>query len=285
MSRADEVTAHVTRLLEDFQLGEAARTAHDFLWNEFCDWYVEIAKIELRGAQTDSERDAIRANLAWVFEHTLRLLHPMMPFVTEELWQSLVGSADFGRSAGARRSVTALRVRSWWRRGPWLRARATMKLNNVWKLSSIWSAASVISAPSTGSIPAGGCPPRSPPPAMGTSTAASQRLSGSCPASASGPSTSSSGAMAPRRARPRSWLVASRCTSRSPVWWTSARNARAWSGSARRRPWRSHGPKRCSRKPGFVEKARPDVVDRERAKLAGLQERLARLDEQLAALG
>src|SRR5205814_5520337 len=70
-------------------LGEAVRTAHDFLWNEFCDWYLEIAKIELRAAQTEQQRAGIRANLAWVFEHMLRLLHPMMPFVTEEIWQSL----------------------------------------------------------------------------------------------------------------------------------------------------------------------------------------------------
>ncbi|HZT08450.1 MAG TPA: valine--tRNA ligase [Chloroflexota bacterium] len=90
VSRANEVTAHVTRLLEEFQIGEAVRTVHDFLWGEFCDWYLEIAKIELRIAESDEERDAIRTNLVWVFEHTLRLLHPMSPFVTEELWQTLV---------------------------------------------------------------------------------------------------------------------------------------------------------------------------------------------------
>jgi len=94
VSRANETTEHVTRLLEEFQIGEAVRAAHEFLWGEFCDWYLEIAKIELRIATTDIEREAIRTNLAWVFEHTLRLLHPMMPFVTEELWQILVHDAD-----------------------------------------------------------------------------------------------------------------------------------------------------------------------------------------------
>jgi valyl-tRNA synthetase len=94
VSRANAVTAETTRLLRDFQLGEAARTVHDFLWAEFCDWYVEIAKIELREAPDEATRDGIRTNLAWVFEHTLRLLHPMMPFVTEELWQTLLSTAD-----------------------------------------------------------------------------------------------------------------------------------------------------------------------------------------------
>jgi valyl-tRNA synthetase len=94
VSRANEVTEHVTRLLEDFQIGEAVRAAHEFLRGEFCDWYLEIAKVELRVADTEAEREAIRTNLAWVFEHTLRLLHPMMPFVTEALWQMLVRDTD-----------------------------------------------------------------------------------------------------------------------------------------------------------------------------------------------
>jgi valyl-tRNA synthetase len=94
VSRANEVTRHATRLLEDMQLGEAARTVRDFLWGEFCDWYVEIAKIELRSAATEEEREGVRTNLAWVFEHTLRLMHPMMPFVTEELWQTLRSAAQ-----------------------------------------------------------------------------------------------------------------------------------------------------------------------------------------------
>src|SRR5207247_1191052 len=94
VSRADEMTAHVTRLFREFQFGEAARAIHDFLWGEFCDWYLEIAKIELREAANEEERQGIKTNLAWVFEHTLRLLHPFAPFVTEELWHRLVHGWD-----------------------------------------------------------------------------------------------------------------------------------------------------------------------------------------------
>jgi len=107
VSRANEVTRHATRLLEDFQLGEAARTVRDFLWGEFCDWYVEIAKIELRNVASEAERDAVRTNLAWVFEHTLRLMHPMMPFVTEELWQTLLSAAQVNGVAPAESIVIA----------------------------------------------------------------------------------------------------------------------------------------------------------------------------------
>lgn len=106
VSRADEVTEHVTRLLREYQLGEATRVVHDFLWNEFCDWYVEIAKIELREAESEEQREGIRATLAWVFEHTLRLLHPMAPFVTEELWQTLVGAGGWGIGGGRGSALT-----------------------------------------------------------------------------------------------------------------------------------------------------------------------------------
>ncbi|MPZ15988.1 MAG: valine--tRNA ligase [Chloroflexi bacterium] len=105
VSRVNDVTAHATRLLEEFQFGEAARTVHEFLWGQFCDWYVEIAKIELREASTEEERRGIRTNLAWVFEHTLRLLHPMIPFVTEELWQVLT---SFSRSDGIERPTSVV---------------------------------------------------------------------------------------------------------------------------------------------------------------------------------
>jgi valyl-tRNA synthetase len=94
VGRANEATEHVTRLLQDFQIGEAVRAAHEFLRGEYCDWYLEIAKVELRIAETEEQREGIKTNLAWVFEHTLRLLHPMMPFVTEALWQMLVRDQD-----------------------------------------------------------------------------------------------------------------------------------------------------------------------------------------------
>jgi len=88
LSRLNRTVASITSLIEDFQFGEAQRQIHDFLWGEFCDWYIEIAKIRLR-----SGRDAVSPIpiLVYVLETSLRLLHPFMPFLTEELWQNLRG--------------------------------------------------------------------------------------------------------------------------------------------------------------------------------------------------
>ncbi len=85
LSRLSRTTSTVTRLMADFQFGEAQRQLHDFLWGEYCDWYVEFAKIRLRSGEAPSPLPI----LVHVLEASLRLLHPCMPFVTEELWQNL----------------------------------------------------------------------------------------------------------------------------------------------------------------------------------------------------
>jgi len=72
--------------MEDFQFGEAQQQIHDFLWGEFCDWYIEIAKIRLRPTKEVLSPIPV---LVHVLDTSLRLLHPYMPFVTEELWQNL----------------------------------------------------------------------------------------------------------------------------------------------------------------------------------------------------
>jgi valyl-tRNA synthetase len=87
LGRLDEVTAEVRQQWDDLQLGEAQRTVHDFVWSEFCDWYLELAKVRLRAGDDDPRRV-----LAHVLERSLRLLHPFMPFVTEELWQHLTAA-------------------------------------------------------------------------------------------------------------------------------------------------------------------------------------------------
>ncbi|HUE75314.1 MAG TPA: valine--tRNA ligase [Chloroflexota bacterium] len=89
LSRANAVTAEVTRLLEDYLFGEAGRTLYDFIWGEFCDWYIEIAKIRLYGGADERARLTTQAVLHRVLDTIVRLLHPFMPFVTEELWQHL----------------------------------------------------------------------------------------------------------------------------------------------------------------------------------------------------
>ena len=86
LSRLNHLVAEVTELNEDFQFGEALRRIYDFLWTEYCDWYIEIAKIRLRHNQGPNSPLPL---LVQVLETSLRLLHPFMPFITEELWQSL----------------------------------------------------------------------------------------------------------------------------------------------------------------------------------------------------
>ena len=84
LSRLHRLVASVEQLLESYQFGEAGRQIHDFLWGEYCDWYVEMSKVRL--ARGDNSALPV---LVHVLETGLRLLHPYMPFVTEELWQTL----------------------------------------------------------------------------------------------------------------------------------------------------------------------------------------------------
>ena len=84
LSRMNRMMATVIQLMEDFQFGEAQRQIHDFLWGEYCDWYIELAKIRLQANDTSP-----LPVLVHVLEKSLRLLHPYMPFITEELWQQL----------------------------------------------------------------------------------------------------------------------------------------------------------------------------------------------------
>jgi valyl-tRNA synthetase len=91
-SRAEQVTAEATRMLEDYQFGEAARTVQEFLWEDYCDWYLEVAKVQLRDAESAAAgaaaAQATRRTLVSIFERVLKLLHPFAPFATEEIWQS-----------------------------------------------------------------------------------------------------------------------------------------------------------------------------------------------------
>jgi len=88
LSRYHSLAREVERLMEGYNYGEAGRQIQEFLWNEFADWYVEIAKVQLEG-DADQQRDT-RIVLFTVLEGCLRLLHPFIPFVTEEAWQYLV---------------------------------------------------------------------------------------------------------------------------------------------------------------------------------------------------
>jgi valyl-tRNA synthetase len=88
LSRHNRLISNVTRLMEDYQFGEAGRQIYEFLWGEYCDWFIEMSKIRLYGHNEKAQAMAQQV-LVYVLERTLRLLHPFMPFVTEEIWQHL----------------------------------------------------------------------------------------------------------------------------------------------------------------------------------------------------
>ena len=86
--RLNHTVSEVIRLFDDYQFGEAGRELYNFIWNDFCDWYIEMAKVALNG--NDEELKARKQdNLIWILDQILRLLHPIMPFVTEKLWLSM----------------------------------------------------------------------------------------------------------------------------------------------------------------------------------------------------
>ncbi len=87
-SRFQRVSKDVTRNLELYELGEAARTLYEFIWNEFCDWYIELTKPRLYGDHQD-DRSTAQYVLADILKGTLELLHPFMPYITEDIWQRL----------------------------------------------------------------------------------------------------------------------------------------------------------------------------------------------------
>lgn len=88
LSRFNHVAGDVTENLNKFELGIAAQKVYDFAWNEFCDWYIEIIKPRLYGEEGPS-RDAARYTMSYVLEGTLKLLHPFMPYITEEIYNHL----------------------------------------------------------------------------------------------------------------------------------------------------------------------------------------------------
>ena len=88
LNRFNNVTAAVTENLEKFELGMAVSKIYDFIWDDFCDWYIELAKIRMNGADEESA-DSARRVLVWTMSNTLKLLHPFMPYITEEIWQTL----------------------------------------------------------------------------------------------------------------------------------------------------------------------------------------------------
>jgi valyl-tRNA synthetase len=92
LSRLSDLTQEATDNLEKFELGVAANKLYEFVWNEYCDWYIETAKRRLYGEDPDAKRSVQRV-LLHVLKDILKLLHPFMPYITEEIWQHLSDSS------------------------------------------------------------------------------------------------------------------------------------------------------------------------------------------------
>ncbi|MEH7236200.1 valine--tRNA ligase [Bacillus sp. JJ1562] len=88
LTRLNETIESVTKLADKYEFGEVGRILYNFIWDDFCDWYIEMAKLPLYG-EDEQAKKTTRSILAYVLDNTMRLLHPFMPFITEEIWQNL----------------------------------------------------------------------------------------------------------------------------------------------------------------------------------------------------
>ncbi len=88
LSKLNTLIAEVTENLDKYELGVAVQKVYDFLWDTYCDWYIELTKARLYSENTAQKQTALQV-LVYVLDQTLRLLHPFMPFITEEIWQSI----------------------------------------------------------------------------------------------------------------------------------------------------------------------------------------------------
>ena len=93
LSKLNTLIAEVTENLEKYELGVAVQKVYDFLWDTYCDWYIELTKARLYSEDTAQKQTALQV-LVYVLDQTLRLLHPFMPFITEEIWQSIPHEGD-----------------------------------------------------------------------------------------------------------------------------------------------------------------------------------------------
>jgi valyl-tRNA synthetase len=109
LSRFHHAASGMTEGLERFRLHEVVERAHHFFWGDFADWYLEVVKTRIRGEEGEASREAARAVLVHVFDGTLRLLHPLVPFVTEHLWDRI----PWPEGAGAEPRPEALPEAPW----------------------------------------------------------------------------------------------------------------------------------------------------------------------------
>jgi valyl-tRNA synthetase len=94
LSRLNKTTRDLHGALAEYQFHEAVQTLYHFFWDDFCDWYIELTKAEVTAENATMRRTEARTRLLTVLEQALRLLHPFMPYITEELWQRLPGAGE-----------------------------------------------------------------------------------------------------------------------------------------------------------------------------------------------
>jgi valyl-tRNA synthetase len=94
ISRLNKTTLALHNALEQYEFHEAVQTLYHFFWDDFCDWYIELTKADVISEEASALRTEARARLLTILEQALRLLHPFMPYITEELWQRLPGSDE-----------------------------------------------------------------------------------------------------------------------------------------------------------------------------------------------
>jgi valyl-tRNA synthetase len=90
LSRLNHAIKDFDTSLSEFHVNDATKLIYDFIWHDFCDWYVELVKTRFYGDETREVKTAVVTRALWIFDQALRLLHPVMPFISEELWQHLV---------------------------------------------------------------------------------------------------------------------------------------------------------------------------------------------------
>jgi valyl-tRNA synthetase len=106
VSRLNKAARDLNAAINAYQFHEAVQTLYHFFWDDFCDWYIELAKADVTAEQESAARTEARTRLLTVLEQALRLLHPFMPYITEELWQRLPGQKQLHAAyAGAEPSV------------------------------------------------------------------------------------------------------------------------------------------------------------------------------------
>ena len=270
-SRLAKLSAAVTGYIETYQFGEMARELHNFFWNEFCDWYIEFSKASLK--EEGEGRLQTQRNLVYVLDNALRLLHPAMPFVTEAIWENIPREGE---------EAPALMVAKWPEPdslSSWIDEDAERAVGLL---------TDVVSAVRSTRARYGISPKQELSVVLRADAQAGQVLEGLKSQIASMARTAELSICAADADKPaESACVVTRgcevyCLLAGLIDFDVER-ARLQKERKQLEKDEAKFAKKLSN-PGFLAKAAPEIVEKDTAKLADLRDKLARVDEQLAAL-